>query len=266
MPIIRDYQIIEQIQVFDSHLNQDLSTYDAKHLNELKMGESHHFWFKTRRSKIASIFKKFVPQNSSVLEIGGGTGYVAEELKRLGFNVAMSDIHRDGLLYAKEKGIEKLYQFDLFNPPFEEEFDVICLFDVLEHLHDDKEALKSLMRMLKKGGKIILTVPAHQWLWSRDDQIAGHKKRYTIREMQKMFSKVDLKPVYLHYFFMMILPFLFLRKLLKPSSSQEKGGIDFKIHPVLNTICFALTQCEFFCQALLPNIAGGSILAVVQKE
>ena len=86
---------------------------------------------------------------------------MAEKLQELGYSVDVSDIHSNGLQYAKKRGLQKLYQFDLFNPPFEEEFDVICLFDVLEHLSDEKQALECLKKMLKPGGLIILTVPAH---------------------------------------------------------------------------------------------------------
>ena len=84
----------------------------------------------------------------------------------MGFAVELANIHLNGLRFVQERGIKKLYQFDLLHPPFQEEFDLVCFFDVLEHLREETKALECLKTMVKPGGKIIFTVPAHQWLWN----------------------------------------------------------------------------------------------------
>jgi SAM-dependent methyltransferase len=269
MPLLRAYQEKNAVLVFDSALEESLSTYESSHLDILAKAEKSHFWFKNRREKICQTFKRFVPKNARILEIGAGTGFVAEKLQELGYSIEVSDIHSNGLLYAKKRGLQKLYQFDLFNPPFEEEFDVICLFDVLEHLSDEEEALDCLKKMLKPGGLIILTVPAHSWLWSRDDVIAGHHRRFTKKHLKNAFLSSGLQPLHLSYFFSAILPFLLLRRWKKKDTGlplRKAEILEIKMQPLMNKVMHFLTQSEFYLDGVLPNIAGGSLLGIAQRS
>ncbi len=268
MPKIRNYRENDGILVFDSDLDHR-STYDESHLEILEKAEQTHFWFSARRDKICELFEQHIDKNCSILELGGGTGFIAESLIKRGFSVQMADIHLSGLLSAKKRGIKNLYQFDLFYPPFEQEFDVICLFDVLEHLQDDIHALECIKKMLKPGGKIILTVPAHQWLWSRDDAIAGHKRRYTKKQMEEVFLASGLQPLRTRYFFMSILPLLLLRTWLKKDKKtpiKADESISVSIHPFVNQTLYALTKLESRLERYLPNRMGGSLLAIAQTE
>jgi len=267
MPLIRDYREERGVLIFDTQIDQNLSTYDAKHLDELANAEQMHFWTQSRRDKICQIFTRFVQKNARVLEIGGGTGFVAEKLNSLGFDVEMADIHSNSLRYAQNRGVQKLYQFDIFNPPFENEFDVIALFDVLEHFNNPELALKCVKKMLKVGGVVILTVPAHQWLWSRDDVIAGHDRRYSKRSLRKTFLNGDLNPTYFEYFFISILPFLWLRTLIRKdrgNSLNESERFEMRIDPISNKLLALLTKCDFFLKPALFNKVGGSLLGIAR--
>jgi 2-polyprenyl-3-methyl-5-hydroxy-6-metoxy-1,4-benzoquinol methylase len=266
MPIIRNHREEDGILVFDSDLDQR-STYDEAHLEVVEKAERSHFWFAARRDIICQLFRQNVDKKCSILELGGGTGFVAESLIKRGFSVQMADIHRSGLDFAKKRGIKDLYQFDLFYPPFENEFDVICLFDVLEHLQEDAQALKCIKKMLKPDGRIILSVPAHQWLWSRDDAIAGHKRRYTKKLLREVFVTSNLKPLQIRYFFMSILPLLLLRSWLKKDEKiplKTDESIEVALHPFINQILYSLTKLESRLERYLPNIIGGSLLSIAQ--
>ncbi len=267
MPIIKDYQEKDGILTFDFQLDNS-STYEAHHIETLKRGENNHFWFSARRKKIAQTFDRFVDKDASILEIGGGTGFVAEKLIEKGFSVELADIHSNALHFAQERGIKKLYQFDLFYPPFLEEFDVICLFDVLEHLKEEERAFECLKKMLKPGGKIIFTVPAHQWLWSRDDILAGHARRYTKKTLEKTLAAGELTPLLLQYFFMGIVPMLYLRKCLRKDNgapTNENERVDLSIHPLANHLFSLMTKLEFSLQKYLPNKIGGSLIGIAEK-
>lgn len=266
--MIRDFQDREGVLIFDSQLNESDLSYDSHHLDRLAVAEPVHFWFKHRRDHICRLFNRFVAKDARILEIGGGTGFVAAALAKEGFGVELSDVHANGLCYSKKRGINKLYQFDLFQPPFAEEFDVVCLFDVLEHLHDAAEAVRCLKSMLKPGGLLILSVPAHQWLWSRDDVIAGHFERYNKKKLDEIFHICGVKRLYMRYFFLIILPFLLLRRWLKkdcgsPVKTSEK--VELEIHPLANCVLDYLTRAEGVLGHCLPNWAGGSLFAIAQK-
>ncbi len=269
MPLIRSYVVQDNIQIFDSHLDPSRSSYDSYHLKECADAEASHFWFKTRRDKICRLFQQKINKSSRILEIGGGTGFIAQHLKKLGFSIELSDIYLNGLKYAQEKGIEKLYQFDLFNPPFHEEFDLICLFDVLEHQKNDKEAFECIKKMLKPRGTLLLTVPAHQWLWNRDDRINGHYRRYTKKSLIELSRQCGLQPTRIEYFFIFILPLLFARTLINPNKTTtpaENEKLKIKKLPLgFDALCYGLTKLEFSLARWLPNIGGGSLLMIAEK-
>ena len=268
MPCIRPFSEKDGILIFDSELDAQLSTYEAHHLEKLMEAETSHFWFSNRRDKIGQLFQQRIPKKSRILEIGGGTGYVAAKLIELGYSIEESDIHLNGLLYAKKRGIKKLMQFDLFSPPFIEEFDCICLFDVLEHLHEEQRALESLRSMLKPGGFIVLTVPAHQWLWNRDDVIAGHCRRYSQKHLETVFRSTRFETVHLQYFFIAILPFLILRKWVNRDTGcrvAKSESVAERIPSFFNKICNFLTKTEFYFERYLPNKIGGTLIAIAQK-
>src|SRR5205823_13751721 len=98
-----------------------------------------------------------------------------------------SDIHVEGLQFAAQRLGSRvdLLQMDARRIPFREEFDVVCLFDVLEHIEGDEAVLREAGRALKPGGGLILTVPQHMFLWGPADNAAYHKRRYGIRELAR---------------------------------------------------------------------------------
>ena len=269
MPLIREFVTRDQIFVFDSGMDPSRSVYDARLLQDQENTESKHFWFRTRRDKICRLFNEKIEKKEKILEIGGGTGFIAKQLAKMGFTIEMADIHFNGLKYAQEKGIEKLYQFDLNNPPFQEEFDTICLFDVLEHQKDDKRAMECLKKMIKPRGKILLTVPAHLWLWNRDDRINGHYRRYTKKTLFDLCKACDLEATHIEYFFIFIVPLLFVRSYLNRDRAEEiktEEKLKFELPFGLDQVCYALTKLEFSLSRLLPNVLGGSLFLMAEKR
>lgn len=244
------------------------SSYDAHHLDILAEAEEGHFWFEIRREKICRTFERYVPKSSRILEIGGGTGFIASKLIELGYCIEMADMHRNALEHAKMKGITALHPCDLFDAPFHEEFDVVCLFDVLEHLSDPFKAMECIRKMLKPGGRVILTVPAHSWLWSREDVIAGHKTRFTKQSLSAIFLASRLEIIDVHYFFSTLLPWLFLRRWIKRddgSPLRKEELFNPQVHPLLNSLGKLVLRSELFLAPAIPNLAGGSLLGIAHK-
>jgi len=258
------------ILIFNPEISAEHLDYHAFSLDSLYIFEQKHFWFKARMDMIQRIFCRYIPCSSSILEIGSGTGSVGKYLLDTGYNnITLSDVHVNGLEYAKKLGITRLYQFDLFNAPFSEEFDVINMFDVLEHLNNDSAALECVHGILKKNGKICLTVPAHQWLWSKDDARACHKRRYTINSLKKVVAQSGFRITYCRYIFTSILPLLWLRKFIDPDDNEpidrKKLTPSLSINPVINWLILKICLLENKLTKFIPNIAGGSIILVAEK-
>lgn len=248
---------------------QDNPDYPTEGLANLAAAEDRHFWFKTRRQLICSTVARFLPRKSRFLEVGAGTGYVAKGLQSAGYDVAVGEYYMSGLRFARAKGINECHQLDIFNPPFSNAFDAIGLFDVIEHFEEDDLALANCRKMLKDGGYLFATVPAHAWLWNREDQIAGHKRRYNKKQLQAVALSAGLELIDVRYFFVSILPLLILRSLISP---DHRGHVtpaermrEIKITPI-NSILEWLTNWENRFQKMIPNLTGGSLMLVARKS
>ncbi|MDH5721462.1 MAG: class I SAM-dependent methyltransferase [Spirochaetia bacterium] len=270
MPITRKYKIRDGDYVFDSEAENNHIDYHADRFEENYRAEKKHFWFISRLERIIGVFNNYISIENSILEIGCGTAMIAQALKEKGYNIDISDLHRKSLQYAKQKGIEKRYQFNLFNAPFESEYDVIAMFDVFEHIDDDIKAMKNIFKILKPEGWIILTVPAHMFLWNREDRISHHKRRYNKKRLKAILKQAGFQIVYSRYIFQLIMPLLLLRKILKPDSKNEVSREEYlkskSINRFVNSILLFLCRIEAKIHRLIPDIFGGSILLAARKN
>lgn len=269
--ILEKYRESYGIKVFHECVDEDHADYNSQSLDVLYKEEERHFWFISRKEFIFQQMKNIVSSSSKVIEIGAGTGNVSRYLKSMGYTeVAVGEIHFKGLRYAKSYGINECYQFDLLHAPFESEFNAICLFDVLEHIDEDVKALINIRKMLTEHGYVVLTVPAHKWLWSRDDVIARHKRRYTKKEMIEKLQNIGFEIIVSRYFFISIVPLLFLRRFIHKddgtSIRQEEYMADISINPFFNKILLYLTRFENKLNKFLPNYYGGSLLILATKN
>ena len=269
--ILKPYKVIDDIKVFDEDIDINHADYNAQGLNNLYQAEEKHFWFIARKEFIFQQMKNIIDISSKIIEIGAGTGNVSRYLKQNGFeNISVGEMHLNGLKYAKGYGITECYQFDLLNTPFENEFDTVCMFDVLEHIEDDNLALQNIYKSLTKNGNIVLTVPSHMWLWNRDDTIAGHKNRYTKKELIDRLHANGFEILKARYFFIAITPLLYLRTNLnkddKSDIQDEEFNNDISMNPILSNILLFVSRIENKINRFLPNLFGGSLFMIARKK
>lgn len=269
--ITQEYKEIDGVKIFHSDQDESHEDYNSKGLDNLYKQEEKHFWFIARKEFILQNVKKHIDLKDKVIEIGAGTGNVARYLQQNGYeDISVGEMHLNGLKYAKSYGMKECYQFDLLDTPFENEFDAVCMFDVLEHIPDDTIALKNVFKMLNNNGKIILTVPSHMWLWNRDDAVAGHKIRYTKKELVEKLEKNGFDVLTARYFFISITPLLFLRRVLNKDDGskvkEEEYNSDISMSSVVSNILLFISRIENKLNKFLPNWFGGSLFVIARKK
>ncbi|WP_405593608.1 class I SAM-dependent methyltransferase [Streptomyces sp. NBC_01092] len=150
--------------------------------------ESRHWWFQGRRRIVAGLLRDHLddrrparPGGLNILDVGSGTGEMVEMLREFGTVTALdSSPHAiDYLRQRLPEGVSARHGSIPEDLPRDETFDLVTAFDVVEHLEDDLGALRAFRQVLPTGGRMALTVPAHQMLWSHHDVYAGHFRRYS---------------------------------------------------------------------------------------
>lgn len=177
-----------------------------------------HWWFVGRRALFAELLRDMRPgPDWRVLEVGSGTGANLPALDALGVKqVIACDVSAEALQYSRQNRSGLFAMADATRLPFKAgTFDLIMAADVIEHLDNDQAALEELARLLKPGGRFILTVPAFPALWGPQDLAAHHRRRYRRRAFLTLVSNADLHVLTcFHFNYLLFVPIWVARKLL----------------------------------------------------
>jgi ubiquinone/menaquinone biosynthesis C-methylase UbiE len=148
--------------------------------------EERHAWFRARSRLIVWALEHYFPHAQRLLEVGCGTGVVLKAIHRRfpDMELVGADLAPEALRIAETRVTAKFIQVDTQEMPFEGDFDVVCAFDVLEHVDSDRAALTELARATRSGGGLLVTVPQYQWLWSAADEYGRHRRRYAKGEIE----------------------------------------------------------------------------------
>jgi len=226
--------------------------------------EDGHFWFENRNKLIVKFIQAYFPGRNSFCEVGCGTGFVLSGIAESFpyFSLTGSEIYSKVLSFTHTRVPNaSLIQADLCQFPYEDEFDLIGAFDVLEHIDNDHLALKNIYRALKINGGLILTVPQHKWLWSDQDELACHKRRYKKFELVEKLERVGFKIVRISSFISFLLPFMYLSRLKK-----DTKGNSLKMPASLNvlfSLCCGIERNLIKVGMNFP--VGGSLIVSAQK-
>ncbi len=235
--------------------------------------EDNSFWFNHRNNCIMEVINNFPPPGI-ILDVGGGNGFVSLEIKNNGYEIALLEPGISGILNAKKRGLKKIIcanfnEIDLYP----NSIPAIGIFDVLEHIEDDVEFLKKIQKSLVTGGKLYLTVPAYNWLWSDEDNKAGHFRRYTINLLKSKIERIGLEIEYFTYIFSISpIPIFLFRTLptklnLQKKEIQKRTKNEHKIRKGLaGNILQKIWNSELKTISKEKHILfGGSCLLVARK-
>ena len=182
-------------------------SYDPQDLRILAALEEHHFWFRVRRRIIIDALRRWFPNAHDYLEIGSGTGFIARGIRKAfpDWEVLVSDP------LAQEPGVQHIHAQRI---PYGRAFDVVGAYDVLEHIEDDRSALKEFCRVCRPAGGVLLTVPQHKWLWSSADENAQHHRRYRRKELLSALNLCGFELLGCTSFHTLNLPLFLLRNAI----------------------------------------------------
>ena len=234
--------------------------------------EKKHWWNCSRRDFIYKlIHANKTDKGIKILDIGCSTGVLIEGLYKLTsaeiFGIDVSDnainaCHKRGLINTRVMNGEKL---DFENSTF----DIVIASDCLEHIKDDQKALKEWYRVLKNQGKLIIIVPAFMALWSEQDNLSNHFRRYHRNELRLMLKKTGFKINRLSFWnnilFIPIFTIRIIFGLIKTETKMEYNQLQLS-NPFINRILMRLLIIEnkILMKTNLP--VGVSLFAICQKR
>ncbi len=233
---------------------------DPSAYREMADTEGRHWWYTGRRAILKSTISRLnLGRNAAILEIGCGTGGNLEMLAAFGRVSALESDDAARAIAAEKTG----GRFEIRagacpgDIPFPRHaYDLVCLFDVLEHIDEDVATLEAVRALLAPGGHAVITVPAYRWLWSAHDKFLHHKRRYTAGELRTKINKSGLRIARLSYFNTFLFPLAALARLLRLS------GTAVPARPV-NGLFHALFSTERHVVGRVPLPFGVSLLAVL---
>jgi SAM-dependent methyltransferase len=230
--------------------------------------QDRHWWFVARRRILETIIRSLeIPEPRSILEVGCGMGGNLPMLKQLGqvTGIEADDPARDWVARHLGITVHAGHLPDGLLLPAGERFGLICLLDVLEHVEDDVGSLRTVRELLEAKGKVLVTVPAYQWLWSAHDESLHHVRRYTAKRLRKIAERAGLRVARISYFNTLLFPLAALARAASKATGREGlTGNDVPAAWINNLFrrIFA-SEARMLKHASLPF--GVSIMSVLER-
>lgn len=229
--------------------------------------DSDHWWFRGKAALVVTALQRtgtVEPRSGWLLDAGAGSGGVSAQL---GWNRDRLAIVEGNAALARRAGAAhdlRATRGRVDQLPFRDRsIDVVCLLDVIEHIPDPRPTLAEARRALTPGGLLVVTVPAHRWLWSAADDFLGHQRRYSRRMLTTELTAAGFQPLIVtHIFSWLVAPTWLVRRVTNRGSAEV--GYD-KSSPLIDRAAAVLTGAE---RALVGRVSvpiGTSVLAVARR-
>lgn len=213
---------------------------EQSYFKEYYQLERENWWFTVRREILEERITHLLsnPTNISSLNIGAATGSTSDMLTRFG-EVMSVEYDENCYQFTKSFLSTPIIQGSITELPFENnQYDLVCAFDVIEHVEDDVKAIDEMIRVCKPGGYIAITVPAYMFLWGPHDLVNHHFRRYTLKQLTTLIQQHPGSIIYTTYFnsllFIPIAAFRIIAKWIE-SIKGKTASIGQSDHGILGT-------------------------------
>jgi SAM-dependent methyltransferase len=177
-----------------------------------------HWWYRSRRElwlrqvERAARALGYPARRLELLDYGCATGFDLPALARFGAAHG-ADVVDAGQIAAftgggapPQDGAFPIHRLPADLPALRGRFHIVTCLDVLEHMDDDVEGLRAIADLLAPGGQVVVTAPAYDWLWSGEDVISAHRRRYTRETLLRAARTAGFDVLFASYFFASVLP------------------------------------------------------------
>ncbi|MFP5329576.1 MAG: class I SAM-dependent methyltransferase [Alphaproteobacteria bacterium] len=229
--------------------------------------DSSHWWFEARRDILDSVIRRIVrpPAKARILEIGCGTGHNLKMFSRFG-RVEATELNETARKLASDRLGRKvrsaaLPDLSMFKSS---SFDLVALLDVLEHIPDDRQALRAILELLKPGGKLLVTVPGNPWMWSAHDVSHHHHRRYRKAQLRRLAEESGYEVELLSPFNTLLFPPIAAARIAGKLTGREAADDSLPPAPV-NALLKSVFSLERFLVGRVPLPFGVSLIGVFRR-
>lgn len=217
------------------------------------------WWYRGRTEVAQEALRRMNSSRSfTILDFGAGYGGMGELLAQRG-TVHAYEPDEESCSVARTRGYTVVHRST--EAAFAEHYDLVCLFDVLEHIEDDAQFLNQVQGALKKDGRLLITVPAMPFLWGAHDVACHHFRRYTKRVLQDLLERHGYEVEFLSYWNMFLfIPAAFARFVGKSGESS------FRLPRALDAFFYGIICLEVFLMRFVSLPFGVSLVVSARKK
>ncbi|HEX5184929.1 MAG TPA: class I SAM-dependent methyltransferase [Allosphingosinicella sp.] len=230
--------------------------------------DATHWWYRARRTVLSRLIARNIalPAEARILEVGCGTGHNLQMLREFG-RVDATEIDGFARVIASKRlghAVRDSALPELKGVP-ERTYDLVAILDVLEHVEEDRDSLASMKRRLRPGGHILVTVPAHPWMWSAHDEVNHHKRRYTKKSFRAAVEDSGLRLDLITYFNSLLFPVAAAARLAGRATGNKDSDDSLPPAP-LNRMLETIFRTEAYAIGRLPFPPGVSLAAILSAS
>jgi SAM-dependent methyltransferase len=210
----------------------------ARRVGSASIEQPDYWWYRARSELLRAALGSYLDEPGLVLDVGSADGPSVGWMRSSGRRIAV-DLDPRGL--APGEGV---CASALSLPFADDTFDLVGAFDVVEHCEPEDRALAELRRVLRPGGRLLLSVPAYQWAWTDHDVRAGHHRRYTRPRLRRAVEGAGFTVDRITYGFAGVFPMFAAERLLRRVRGGSAGEGLPQVSPAMDRLLTGLSRAE----------------------
>jgi SAM-dependent methyltransferase len=222
----------------------------------LARSDAQHWWFRSKTSVVSTLVKRYAP-HGPLVDVGAGSGGVTAQLCPGRAKLAVEG-SPELVSICAGRGMPAIVGSASQIPLASASMSVVTMLDVIEHLPDPIAALREARRLLRDDGLLIVTVPAHAWLWSEADELLGHVKRYRRSLLRQELQASGFRALWMSHVFSWLVPPVYVSRRRPSRSAEDQLGLGVDGYP-FRIAARALTSAEMLLTRAVPLPVGTSV-------